>query len=196
VINTSDGTVAQRMDYDEFGNVTLDTNPGFQPFGFAGGLYDQQTGLTRFGARDYDAQVGRWTAKDPIRFSGGDQNLYGYVLNNPINIADPTGLECPTSTSEPRKKPTPDDIATICALLPTGCGELGATDVGLPPLVPLVSKEDIKQIDDIVREEGLSKDQRRLLHDEINDRRAAGEDLTYQDIKNTARNIKNEFPKK
>jgi hypothetical protein len=35
------------MDYDEFGIITNDTNPGFQPFGFAGGLYEQQTGLTR-----------------------------------------------------------------------------------------------------------------------------------------------------
>jgi RHS repeat-associated protein len=65
------------MDYDEFGNVINDTNPGFQPFGFAGGLYDQDTKLVRFGARDYDASVGRWTAKDPISFNGGDTNLYG-----------------------------------------------------------------------------------------------------------------------
>ena len=57
LINTTDGTVAQRIEYDAFGNITQDTNPGFQPFGFAGGLYDQHTGLTRFGARDYDAQV-------------------------------------------------------------------------------------------------------------------------------------------
>jgi len=80
------------MDYDELGNVLLDTNPGFQPFGFAGGLYDPHTQLTRFGARDYDAGTGRWTAKDPIRFSSGDTNLYGYVLNDPINLADPWGL--------------------------------------------------------------------------------------------------------
>jgi RHS repeat-associated protein len=60
--------------------ITADTNPGFQPFGFAGGLYDVDTGLTRFGARDYDAFTGRWTSKDPIRFAGGDANLYGYVL--------------------------------------------------------------------------------------------------------------------
>ena len=56
-----------------------------------GGLYDQHTGLTRFGVRDYDAQVGRWTAKDPIRFAGGDKNLYGYVLNNPLNSTDIDG---------------------------------------------------------------------------------------------------------
>src|SRR5437016_13960278 len=93
VIDTSTGAIAQRMDFDEFRNVTLDTNPGFQPFGFAGGLYDQHTGLTRFGARDYDAQSGRWTAKDIIKFSGGDTNLYGYTLNDPMSFIDPLGLE-------------------------------------------------------------------------------------------------------
>jgi RHS repeat-associated protein len=71
VVNIADGTIAQRMDYDVFGVVTLDSNPGFQPFGFAGGVYDADTGLVRFGARDYDARVGRWTAKDPIRWGGG-----------------------------------------------------------------------------------------------------------------------------
>ena len=92
VVNTSTGDIAQRLDYDEFGNVVNDTNPGFQPFGFAGGIYDQHTKLTRFGARDYDAHIGRWTAKDPIRFDGGDTNIYGYVLNDAINWIDPTGM--------------------------------------------------------------------------------------------------------
>ncbi|MBA2713377.1 MAG: hypothetical protein H0U55_07475 [Rubrobacteraceae bacterium] len=84
VVNAQSGEIVQRMDYDEFGNVTLDSNPGFQPFGFAGGLYDRDTGLLRFGARDYDPETGRWTAKDPIGFAGGDTNLYGYVLFNPV----------------------------------------------------------------------------------------------------------------
>jgi len=64
VVNAADGTVVQRMDYDEWGRAVLDTNPGFQPFGFAGGLHDRDTGLVRFGARDYDPETGRWTAKD------------------------------------------------------------------------------------------------------------------------------------
>jgi RHS repeat-associated protein len=93
IVNASTGQIAERIDYDEFGNVTTDTNPGFQPFGFAGGLYDQDTKLVRFGARDYDASIGRWTAKDPILFSGSDSNLYGYALNDPVNLTDPNGLD-------------------------------------------------------------------------------------------------------
>lgn len=92
IVNVGDGTVAQRIDYDEFGNVTQDTNPGFQPLGFAGGLYDKDTKLVRFGARDYDPETGRWTGKDPVKFGGGDTNLYGYSLNDPVNFVDPTGL--------------------------------------------------------------------------------------------------------
>ncbi|TDJ72035.1 MAG: hypothetical protein E2O38_05885, partial [Proteobacteria bacterium] len=95
VVDASTGTVEQRLDYDEFGNVVLDTNPGFQPFAFAGGLYDRDTKLTRFGVRDYDAETGRWTAKDPIRFAANDTNLYGYVLNDPVNFVDPMGLQQP-----------------------------------------------------------------------------------------------------
>ncbi|MEK8019718.1 MAG: RHS repeat-associated core domain-containing protein, partial [Candidatus Parabeggiatoa sp.] len=91
VVDISEGTVAQRMDYDAFGNVVFDSNPGFQPFGFAGGIYDRDTQFTRFGARDYDVKTGRWTAKDPIRFDGG-VNLYGYALNNPISLYDLNGL--------------------------------------------------------------------------------------------------------
>jgi RHS repeat-associated protein len=92
VVDTASGAVVQRLDYEEFGTIALDTNPGFQPFGFAGGLYDPDTKLTRFGARDYDAETGRWTAKDPVRFEGGDLNLYGYVLLDPVNLADPSGF--------------------------------------------------------------------------------------------------------
>jgi len=87
------GTIVKQIDYDSFGNVVTDTNPGFSvPFGFAGGLFDTDTGLVRFGYRDYDPATGRWTAKDPIDFAGGDTVLYGYVQNDPVNLVDPDGL--------------------------------------------------------------------------------------------------------
>jgi len=91
VVNATTGVVAQKLDYDEFGRVLGDSNPGFQPFGYAGGLYDATTGLVRFGARDYDAETGRWAAKDPTGFSGG-LNLYVYAGNDPVNFTDPRGL--------------------------------------------------------------------------------------------------------
>lgn len=65
----------------------------FVDIGFAGGLYDQDTRLIRFGARDYDPEIGRWTSKDPILFAGGTSNLYEYALNDPVNIVDPDGLQ-------------------------------------------------------------------------------------------------------
>ncbi len=95
VLDTAGNTV-KRLDYDSYGNLVGDTNPALAlPFAFAGGLYDADTGLLRFGFRDYDPEVGRWTAKDPIGFQGGDLNLYAYVLNNPISFNDPAGLLSP-----------------------------------------------------------------------------------------------------
>lgn len=91
VIDTETGQTIQEMDYDSFGNVTQNTNTNFQPFGFAGGIYDTDTNLVRFGARDYDPEIGIWTAKDPIGFAGG-VNLYGYCGGDPINNMDPNGL--------------------------------------------------------------------------------------------------------
>jgi RHS repeat-associated protein len=98
------------MEYDTSGNVIGNTGTAdIQPFGFAGGLYDRDLKLVRFGARDYDPETGRWTAKDPIGFAGGDTNLYGYtgsvgkplvetnlynyVLGDPVNLVDPLGLD-------------------------------------------------------------------------------------------------------
>ena len=42
VVNAATGAIAQRIDYDAFGRIQLDTNPAFHPFGFAGGIYDTQ----------------------------------------------------------------------------------------------------------------------------------------------------------
>jgi RHS repeat-associated protein len=91
VVSIASGQIVQRLVYDEFGKVLVDTNPGFQPFGFAGGIYDSDTGMVRFGVRDYDPQTGRWTTKDPILFAGGSTNIYAYVGNDPVSFFDPSG---------------------------------------------------------------------------------------------------------
>ncbi len=89
----STGTIIKQIDYDSFGNIIADSDPSFEvPFGFAGGLHDRDTGLVRFGMRDYSPETGRWTAKDPIGFADGDADLYVYALDDPVNLIDSFGL--------------------------------------------------------------------------------------------------------
>jgi RHS repeat-associated protein len=102
VINVATGQVAQRIDYDSWGVITSDSSPGFQPFGFSGGLFDLDTRLTRFGARDYDVSAGRWVSPEPLLKNpawvvsqaawGMHVSAYAYALNNPIANVDPNGL--------------------------------------------------------------------------------------------------------
>ncbi|MBK6695252.1 MAG: hypothetical protein IPG50_24030 [Myxococcales bacterium] len=87
------GVVALTAEYDAWG-VALggDANTFDIPQGFAGGLRDATTGLVRFGYRDYEPASGRWTARDPMGFSGGT-NLFAYIANAPTLVRDPSGLE-------------------------------------------------------------------------------------------------------
>jgi RHS repeat-associated protein len=87
------GNVVRSVTYDSFGNIIQDSDPNaLMPFGFAAGLYDPDTGLVRFGFREYSPEIGRWTAKDPILFAGG-VDLYGYCINDPVNFIDSIGLD-------------------------------------------------------------------------------------------------------
>ncbi|PZS04571.1 MAG: hypothetical protein DLM69_01740 [Candidatus Chloroheliales bacterium] len=87
------GVVVKELSYDSFGDVTSDSNPSFYlPIGFAGGLRDVDTNLVHFGVRDYEPQTGRWVARDPALYQGGQGNLYTYVHSDPINQTDPVGL--------------------------------------------------------------------------------------------------------
>jgi RHS repeat-associated protein len=93
VVVDATGAPVETIEYDAFGKVLADSNPGFDlPVGFAGGLADRLTGLVRFGFRDYDPAAGRWTARDPMLFDGGATNLYRYAANDPGIVLDPTGL--------------------------------------------------------------------------------------------------------
>jgi RHS repeat-associated protein len=92
-VDASTGAIIERVERDEFGVVLSDTALGTVPFGFAGGFYDPDTGLVKFGAREYDARSGRWMSRDPILFGGGQQNLFTYATGDPVNMIDFSGQE-------------------------------------------------------------------------------------------------------
>jgi RHS repeat-associated protein len=89
LIDSASGEIESTA-YDAWGNLAPASAASI-PIGFGGGLADPLTGLVRFGARDYDPTIGRWIEPDPLRYGGGDQNLYRYAHGDPVNLADPTG---------------------------------------------------------------------------------------------------------
>ncbi len=90
---TVDGHIVQKMQYVSFGNQLQVRGEVVRlPIGFAGGLFDADTGLTRFVWRDYDADTGRFTALDPMGAKGGDDDWYGYCVDDPVNRVDAWGL--------------------------------------------------------------------------------------------------------
>ena len=93
VVNIEDATdVLFEARYDAWGNRTaLIGDEDAVPFGFAGRLYDADTGLVRFGARDYDPVTGRWISKDPLRWTKGESNVYVHGGDDPVNWLDVDG---------------------------------------------------------------------------------------------------------
>ena len=77
------------IDYEPFG---VPINPANLPgsMGFAGELYDADTGLLYLRARYYDPSLGRFISRDPLGVRGGP-NMYAYVNHDPINYVDPLG---------------------------------------------------------------------------------------------------------
>ena len=67
VVTDAAGTAIKLLEYNSYGEILSDSNPGFDlPIGFAGGLTDPVTGLVHFGFRDYDPETGRFLALDPL----------------------------------------------------------------------------------------------------------------------------------
>lgn len=160
VVDASSGTVAEAVDYDAWGRITSQQSPGFVSVAYAGGLYDHHTGLTRFGARDYDASVGRWTCKDPVGVGGLDANFYAYCFSDPLNSADSSGLitdedlehlrDRVGSTSSPYEPGVVDRILTRLPTLPQGVADAAAGYGDALLLYAPVLVRNIQGIEDVV----------------------------------------------
>jgi RHS repeat-associated protein len=125
------GRVIKTLDYDSYGGLISDSDPSFDlALGFAGGLTDPATGLTRFGWRDYSAALGRWMARDPIGLRGGP-NLYRYAGNDPVNHADSSGWQvCYTDWCFQQKSKELNNL--LENLVPDSAGVAMGADMVIP----------------------------------------------------------------
>lgn len=111
LITDDQGTVYQHLEYFPSGEIWVDERSETQrtPYLFSGKELDEETGLSYFGFRYYEARQGQWISADPsldkmlntVRLARPDLSdypfrltglLYGYVDNSPINQVDPLGL--------------------------------------------------------------------------------------------------------
>ncbi len=107
-LTKSSGAIAQRYDYDSFGNITSQSGTITQPYTFTSREWDAETGLYYYRARYYDPTIGRFLSEDPLLLPRGVLNVpelledllydpslfqpYAYTTNNPPNYTDPFGL--------------------------------------------------------------------------------------------------------
>ena len=93
VVTDSAGSQVGFTEFTPYGSISKQTGTYDPEHKFTGKELDQ-TGLYYYGARYYDAQLGRFTQADtivPDPTSSQSLNRYSYCDNNPINYTDPTG---------------------------------------------------------------------------------------------------------
>ena len=91
VVLSSNGTVAETNHYYPFGGLFASTS--VQPYKYNGKELDAKKGLNwyDYGARHYDAALGRWLVVDPLAEKYYAWSPYNYCANNPIKFVDSNG---------------------------------------------------------------------------------------------------------
>ncbi len=90
-VTDNNGVVQTSYTYDPFGRTTVSGAFNTSSYQYLTRENDE-TGLYYYRARYYYPQLQRFLSEDPIRFAGGNVNLYDYVHDNPVNLTDPFGL--------------------------------------------------------------------------------------------------------
>ena len=95
VVVDEDGVVEEVNDYYPFGGLMASSSGDVQPYKYNGKELDRKCGLDwyDYGARQYDAVLGRWHAMDPMAEKYYSISPYVYCNNNPTNIIDLDGRD-------------------------------------------------------------------------------------------------------
>ncbi|MGC1779744.1 MAG: RHS repeat-associated core domain-containing protein [Xanthobacteraceae bacterium] len=93
-LDASSGTLT-KTGYQSYGESALPNSS----FAYTGQRIDPETGLYYYRARMYSPALGRFPQTDPIGYVGGS-NLYRYVANDPLSLADPYGFAADSPETE------------------------------------------------------------------------------------------------
>jgi len=107
--DTGANTVAE-YEYSPFGTITKSSGSlaELNTFRFSTKQFEPDHKIYDYGRRFYSPGMGRWLSRDPIGVRGGI-NLYGFVINNPLNVWDILGLD----TIEYEYKMDPDAVTSF-----------------------------------------------------------------------------------
>jgi RHS repeat-associated protein len=97
------GEIQTNYAYDPFG-VPVMGGDEYNPYQYTGEAWDAEVELLYLRARYYQPEVGRFITKDPWAGEGRRPttlNAYPYVVNNPVAVADPSGLWGPGAFTKP-----------------------------------------------------------------------------------------------
>jgi RHS repeat-associated protein len=86
------GTSQATYTFDPYGNLAASTGTISNPLRFGGQYWDSESSFYYLRARYYDPGTGQFISRDPMVAT--TRSAYGYVNDNPLNLTDPTGLDC------------------------------------------------------------------------------------------------------
>lgn len=95
VVADEEGNVEETNHYYPFGGLMASSSgSSIQNYKYNGKELDRKNGLNwyDYGARHYDAVLGRWHVVDPMAEKYYEISPYAYCLNNPVKFIDPTGM--------------------------------------------------------------------------------------------------------
>ena len=93
--------------YDAFGNPETVQESVYNPYRYAGYMWDDETGKYYLMARMYDPETARFLQEDSYRGNKNDPlslNLYTYCHNEPLMYSDPSGHDWVSTISDIKKK--------------------------------------------------------------------------------------------
>jgi RHS repeat-associated protein len=116
-LSSAAGSLAQTYTYDSFGNTTNSSGSLTNVLRYTAREFDAETNLYFYRDRYFDQANGKFLTEDPTGPRSGD-NLYAYVVNNPVAWNDPFGWQ--PSNNDCKTKPC--SISVSCNPTPNTHG--------------------------------------------------------------------------